>query len=490
MTNIPSRLPPATAIGSPPPDQSGSIWSLAWPQILMMVFHFLIGFVDVYVAGRIGEEVQAALGMITQALLFFLIIAIALANGSVAAISQSLGAGKTFRAVRYVTMVLTLVLVAGFFLAALAFPLRGLFLDLLRTPVSIRDLADAFLRIYLILLPVYYLLVVGNAVFRAQKQVHIPLLTMILVTVLNTIADFGLCFGLFGLPELGAIGLAWATLISVSCGCLFNCFILVRRGWLKPSAFPPWRWMKLALPYLWMVAWPAGLMQTLWQTAYLVLFAITASLPRGEVVALAALAAGIRVESILFLPAFAFNMTASILVGHALGRDDSGQAKLIGLKTWAIGCFLVSSLGAGLWFIVDPVAGLLTSRLEVQQEIASYLHFNIAAIPFTATSMILGGVFLGAGATRYTMLAIGGTVWCVRLPLAFILGHLILGRATGAWAAMLISQVIQSLLMAYLFARKDWTRFSMQAMKREKKTTGADHVSHFPSPLPGKTNRI
>jgi putative MATE family efflux protein len=467
MTTIPNRPLTHAAHTTPAAEHAGSIWRLAWPQTLMMFFHFLIGFADVYVAGQIGDNVQAALGMITQILLFFLIIAIALANGSVSAVSQSLGAGKTVRAVRYINMVMGLVLVASLLLSVLAYPLRGLLLDLLRTPDSIRVLASEFLAIYLCLLPVYYLLVASNAVFRAQKKVHIPLLSMILVTGLNAFSDFGLCFGLFGLPRLGAIGLAWATLISVSCGCLFNCLLLLKRGWIQPSAFPPLRWMKSALPYLWMVAWPAGLMQTLWQTAYLVLFAITASLPRGEVVAMAALAAGIRIESILFLPAFAFNMTASILVGHALGQIDPPQAKRIGTMTWALGCLLVSAMGIGVWLMVDPVAGLLTTKTQVQQEIASYLHFNVAAIPFTATSMILGGVFLGAGATRYTMMAIGGTVWCVRLPLAFILGHLVLGRASGIWAAMFISQFIQSLLMAWIFFRRDWTRFSMQAMKHK-----------------------
>ena len=466
------------------------IWHLAWPQILMMVFHFLIGFVDVYVAGQIGEDVQAALGMITQTLLFFLIIAIALANGSVSAISQSLGAQKPLRAMRYVTMVLTLVFSLSLLLAAVAYPFRGILLDLLRTPSAIYSLTDAFLRVYLLILPAYYLLVVSNAVFRAQKQVHIPLLSMILVTGTNTAMDFALCFGLFGFPDLGPIGLAWATLISVSCGCAFNCLLLLRRGWFKPSAIPPLRWMKKALPYLWLVAWPAGLMQTLWQTAYLVLFAITASLPRGEVVALAALAAGIRVESLLFLPAFALNMTASILVGHALGQDDFDQAKRIGLMIWGLGCLLVTSMGAGLWIFAHPVASLLTNRADVLQEIVSYLHYNIAAIPFTSTAMILGGVFLGAGATRYTMLAIGGTVWLVRLPLAYVLGHLVLGQATGIWAAMLVSQIIQSLLMAYLFARKDWSRFSMQAIKRQKKSTGVHHAPHFPTTLTGKTNRV
>ena len=70
-----------------------TIWRLAWPQVLMMFFHFLIGFVDVWVAGRLGRDVQACMGLITQALFFFLVVALAMANGSVAAISQSLEQG-------------------------------------------------------------------------------------------------------------------------------------------------------------------------------------------------------------------------------------------------------------------------------------------------------------------------------------------------------------------------------------------------------------
>jgi len=33
-----------------------TIWTLAWPQILMMFLTFLIGFVDVYVGGRLDRE--------------------------------------------------------------------------------------------------------------------------------------------------------------------------------------------------------------------------------------------------------------------------------------------------------------------------------------------------------------------------------------------------------------------------------------------------
>jgi len=449
------------------------IWDLAWPQLLMMFFHFWIGFFDVYVAGRISEDVQAALGLITQTLLFFLIVAMALSNGAVSTISQSLGAGRILRAKRYVGLCLLLVLGAGMFLLLVGFIFKQHLLLLLQVPPRIQDITGQFLLIYLILTPVYYLFLVSNAVFRAQKQVHIPLFSMVLVTGLNTWADFGLCFGIYGLPEMGYMGLAWATLISVIGGCLFNTVVLAKRGWLRLAHFPPLRWIKKGLPYLWRVAWPAGMMQVLWHSGYLVLFAITASLPREEVVALAALAAGLRMESLLFLPAVAFNMTASILVGHYLGSKDFAGARSIGLRTWAFGCLFITLLGVVLWQFVPELARLLSQKAAVQAEIANYLHFNILAIPFTGTTMILGGVFIGAGATRFNMFAIGGTVWLVRLPLAFALGHLVFVSATGIWAAMLISQMIQATLMFLLFSYKDWYRFSMQSRKVQPQAAGA-----------------
>ncbi len=59
---------------------SRSIWRLAWPQMLMMLFLCLIGLSDTWAAGRLGREVQAGMGIANQALLFFLVPAIALAN--------------------------------------------------------------------------------------------------------------------------------------------------------------------------------------------------------------------------------------------------------------------------------------------------------------------------------------------------------------------------------------------------------------------------
>jgi Na+-driven multidrug efflux pump len=232
------------------------------------------------------------------------------------------------------------------------------------------------------------------------------------------------------------------------------------------------------------------MMQVLWHAAFLVLFAITASLPAGEIKALAALTAGLRIESILFLPAIAFNMTASILVGHYLGQGDVQGSRRIGWKTWGLGCTLITCMGGLVWIYAPELAAILSKQEAVQEEILNYLYFNILAIPFTGTSLIIGGIFIGSGATRYNMWCIGGSVWGVRLPLAYVLGHVILAEAIGIWAAMLVSQGIQATAMFCIFVYKDWPKFSMRARKFEKQVTGVQHGAHLPASVNGKTNRV
>ena len=225
-----------------------TIWTLSWPQILMMVFHFLIGFVDVWAAGRINREVQASLGLIAQSLFFFLILATAVANGGVAAIGQSLGAGKTARARRYVGLCLLLAAVSGGLILVLGLPLKNLLLSALQVPEAIRPVTEYFLFVYLLLLPFYYVLIILNAVFRARKQVFFPLYSMAAVTLANTVGDLGLGLGWWGLPRLGFQGLAWATFGSIALGAAVNVIALWKEGLLARSTFAPWRWTRRALP--------------------------------------------------------------------------------------------------------------------------------------------------------------------------------------------------------------------------------------------------
>lgn len=450
-----------------------TIWKLSWPQIIMMVFHFFIGVADVWVAGKINREVQASLGIITQSLFFMLVVSIAISNGAVAAISQSTGAGLYRRVQRYVGLCLLLGFTLGAAFMFLCLPVKNFLLNALQIPHEMRYVTDYFLEVYLYVLPSYFMLNITNAIFRAQKLVFLPLYSMVVVTCSNAFLDLGLGLGWFGLPNIGYKGLAWATFGSVTAGALANLVTLYVRGELCRQSFAPWRWMKRAFPYIAKVAWPAGLMQIVWQSGYLVLYAITASIPTGKINALAGMAIGLRIESFLFLPAFAFNMTASILIGHYLGARQPEEAKKFGFRILGIGEVFILVFALVLWQVMQPVVELFSSDPAVVSQAMNYLWWNVLAIPFTLGSMILAGAFNGAGATLWNMIIMGTATWLLRLPLAYFLGHHIMGNATGIWIAMLCSQIVQSSTLLFFFSFKNWSKFAMFKERKTRMTPNA-----------------
>lgn len=439
-----------------------SIWRLTWPQMLMMLVHFCIGFVDVLVAGRIGKEIQASLGLVMQCQLFCLILAVAVANAAVAALSQSLGACLYERTRRYVGLCLLLSVAGAGVILLVGLLFQDEFLSAIRIPEAIRGEAAYMYAVALVSLPANYVLLITNSIFRAYKIVLVPLYSMSCIFIVNALGDFGFGLGLWGLPNYGYKGVIWATFWSVSAGALFNIMVLRRMRLLSRKTWPGWRWSRAASAYLFKVSWPAGAMHLLWQSGYLALFVIVSTLPEQAVQALAGLAAGLRIEAILFLPGLAFNMTASIMVGHALGAGRFDQAKLTGYKILGASCVFLSLLGVGVWFASEEVAAWLSTDVEVRAQTVSYLRYNVAAIPFTGAGMTLGGIMVGAGATIYNLLAMGACMWLIRLPLAYVLSHEIMRAADGVWAAMLVSQFCQAAILFYLFQYKDWGRFSLR----------------------------
>ena len=296
----------------------------------------------------------------------------------------------------------------------------------------------------------------------------VPLYAWGLAAVLNAAGDFGFGLGWFGLPNYGYAGVAWSTFLSVTVGMAFNSIALCRAGMLRTGQFPPWRWIRLGSAYLIKVAWPSGLMQIVWHTGYLILFAITGSLPSGSVDALAGMSAGMRVESLLFLPPMAFNFTASILVGNLLGAGRPDLAKRIGYRILVAGVTAVTLMGLALWPFLPEAAALLSPDPAVQAQAVSYLRYNVLAIPFTVSGLILIGAMTGAGATLYTMFVTGSSIWFVRLPLALWLGHRLLGRAEGVWISMFASQVVQALICLGVYQFANWARFGMGGVKPRK----------------------
>ena len=440
-----------------------TIWHLTWPQGIMLLCQFVIGITDVWAGGRIGSEVQASIGLITQCHMMFMALAMAAVNGAVASISQSLGAGQDVRARRYVGLVVIGCIAIGVLIAAAASIWREPLLRVIQTPENIMATAIMFLTATIWGIPGQYTLTIGAAVFRAAKRVLTPLYVTITACLLNVFGDLAFGLGWWGFPNYGAAGIAYSTLVSVTVGAAIMLFLLVRKNLFSRDSFPPRRWIRTGAPYLLKVAGPAFGTSFLWQTGYMVLYIITASLPFGRVNALAGLTTGLRVESILFLPATAFSMTAAVLVGHALGEGNRREAKRTLLVTLGIACAGMSLVGAAIWPWRAELAGLIAPDPAVQIETVKYLSYNILAVPFTVASVVLAGGLNGAGATVYPMVSFSFAVWAVRLPIAWLFGHVIWQDAAGVFLSTFVSQVVMALSLLWVALRCNWARFALNA---------------------------
>ena len=443
----------------------GAIFALVWPQTLMMLFQFLIGFTDVTVAGHIGTEVQATFGFMTRCMFFLLVVGFALSNGGVAAISQALGARLYLRAERYVGLMFKLGGLLCVVIVILAYALRHQIMWAVQVPDSILGLTIELWELYIYIIPAQFLITLSIAVFRSHKQVWVPFFSSLIICSINVVGSCGFGLGWFGLPELGAKGIVCANIIALWVGVAFNFFALWRVKALTLQSFGPWRWERMAVPYLVRVALPAGGNQVLWQLGYVVLFAITATLPSNSVAALAGTSAGFSAEAIIFLPTMAFSFTAAILVGHCLGAGDRDEAKLVGLKLIGAGMVLMSLFGVVLYYYVDAVSAIVAQDPAVQTVAKDYLFFNILAIPFSCISVIVAGVLNGAGASLYSFAIFSSATWFVRLPLAWYLGHHVWQDATGIFMAMFISQAFQAAVAAFVFLRCNWYRFASTARR-------------------------
>lgn len=441
--------------------QIQEIWQLTWPQASMLLCQFFISITDVWAAGQLGSEVQASIGIIAQTQMLLLSIVMAASSGAVASISQSLGAKKYIRAQRYIGLVVFICLILGVCLTILGVIFQVPFLEFVQTPESIFSIALMFFEVYLLALPGQYMLTIGSAVFRAVKSVYIPLYVAIIIGILNFIGDMAFGLGWWGCHAYGAIGIAWTTCISVSFGGVVILFLLFYNHWLTRYSFPPWCWIKKGSMYLLQVAGPSLATAAIWQTGYLVLFIIAGTLPSEGVATLAGLTAGIRIEAILFLPGIAFSMTSAILVGYALGLGNKQEAKHTLLMVVFVACLSMSFLGAMLWPWRDTLAAFLSSDPLVRQEIVSYLSYNILCVPFTIASIVLAGGLNGAGASIYPMIIFGFSIWGIRLPLAWFLSHFLWATSSGVYMALLVSQVVQSMLLLWIVLRYNWARFSM-----------------------------
>jgi len=423
-----------------------SSWSISWPMTLIMSFMFLIGLADVYVAGLFGKEIQAAYGLASQLYFIFGIIAFALTTGAVSVISRLHASSRSEDFNVAVDSSLISSCAAGIALSLIALLFSRALVNGFNVPEALKVSSLSLILIYSSGLLFNYVLINTNGVLRACGMIKKSLWTMGIVCLLNTGLNFALAF----CTPLGFKGIAVATNISMIVGSAMNLLFLKRIMVNR---------LKFSLPVtrkIVSIGWPAGMMQILWQLAALVLFFILSALPEHNVEVLAAFTNGLRIEAAIFLPAFAFNLAAAVLVGNLLGKKNKEDAFSAGIVTALLGMAIVTVMTLLVMCNARNIAGLLSNNEVVVKECVRYIYTALLFEPVMAWSVILAGGLNGAGDTRSVMAIIALCAWLVRVPLSYILAVRLGLGPLAVWWSMNISIIFQAAFISRHFFSRKW----------------------------------
>lgn len=433
-----------------------AIWVLSWPVLINMCSIAVASCIEVWVAGKLGYNAQAAIGLGGQIWFLMIILTIALSAGSSALVSRFWGAKDTQQAIEAARQSIVFSIFFAFGSATTGLLICRPLLHFLGASAEVEELGWQFLRFDLLgQIPITILWVI-NPIFRARGDMVTPMLTAVLTMVLVVILDLGLTLYPFHLGVSG-LGIGWglASCISLAVSLtilrkseLGECLNL--RQWWKSGL--KWEWfmrlMKIGIPAcIQDLAWVGGNM------FMLKILSLTANPTASE----AAWSIGMRLEEMVAgLPIFALATAIPTIIGQNLGAGKAARASQAGWQIAAIAVCYGLIMASIFFLFAEPIATSMTKDKDVIGYSVSYLKIVGLAEPFVALWLVLSGALQGAGYTKRPMLVAMLALIVIRLPLAWWLTVPCQLGPVGTWISISASAILIGLSMVYLFAQGRW----------------------------------
>ena len=415
------------------------------PLVLVELVSSLYSLIDTYFISGLGAGALAGLG-ISMYVLMLLQSAIVLFTTTVLiVVSQSLGAGRLDLARSFLAGVL---LVGGVYTTVLGL-LSYLFSEPLVVLVSgarglVLEYSVEYLKLRCLGLIALYATTALDMVIISTSKTQYSLIANATGLALNAVLDPLLIYGYWGLPRLEVAGAALATVISNTAVIPLQLVLLGRLG-LTPSK-----------PLLIRVTTVKAVRLGLPVVAERLLFALGNNIYAGVIarlgeIAMAAHNVGLRVESLIYMPGFAFSLTASSIVGRRLGSGSLEEAKRTGWRAIKLGALVMGSLGALLgltgYYLVAP----FSPSEEVRRLASIYLLLAGFSESGLGLAMVTSGALRGAGDTKIPFYVGVSSLFLVRVTLSLILANPL--GPVGPWLGMFLDVYVRGVVLAVIYVK-------------------------------------
>ena len=441
------------------------IWALAWPAILEQILQVSVTYVDSAMVGSLGANATAAVSVPTSTIWLVNGWMNAFAIGYAVLMARNIGARRYERAKLITRQGLIVGLLFGAILS-LSFTLIAQVLpSWIGAEEEVRGLArDYYTPIAIAYLPTLLMITISSF-RRLSGDTRTPLLLNTFNNVLNTILNVFFIFGELRIGPitihgfgLGVKGAAIATAIAVTTTAILLFVIwLTKKSIIQLELNQSFALEKEIQKNAFRLGLPVGLERSTLSFGQIIFTKMVGSL---GTTALAAHFLANTAEAMTYLPAGGLSTAATTLVAQALGREDKALAKRFANRTTVMGTILMTTMGIVLYFTAPVLMSFFTRDANVIALGTTVLRIEAFVEPAFGLSMLVFGVFRGAGDTRRPFYISIAGMWVVRLPVALILIRMTALGLVGIWLGMALDLLLRGIISAVMYLRFTWLESS------------------------------
>ncbi len=406
------------------------LFAVMLPILVQNVITNFVSLLDNIMVGQVGTEQMSGVAIVNQLMFVFNLAIFGGISGAGIFTAQFYGS-RDEEGIRHTIRMkfYTVLVLFGLFIAA--FTIFGDKLILLFLHESTEDIDLAltlsygreYLAVMLIQMLPFAIMQVYAGTLRETGETKLPMTAGLIAICVNLVLNYVLIFGKLGMPALGVVGAAAATVAArfVECG------IVVIVPHLKTNKYTYLKGLfsSLRVPKRLvgrMIAKGAPLManEFLWSLGMTMLNQCY-SYKGPEVIP--AISISSTASNLFFCAFFAMGSTVAIIVGQLLGAGEFERAVDEDRKLIVFSVLLCSAVGVIMAVVAPFIPRLYNTIDEVKTLASKLLLVSACMMPIDAYTNASYFTLRSGGKTFITFLFDSGFVWSVCVPVAFVLSH-------------------------------------------------------------------
>lgn len=427
------------------------IVGLSIPSMLAQISTVLMFFIDASMVGHLGAEASASIGLIESTTWLVGSLLSAAATGFSVQVAHFIGANDFVKARQVFRHALICGLAFSVFLSLIGVGIHSHLPYWLGGGADIASASSGYFLIYSLVLPFVYLYHTSEMMLKSAGNMHTPSVMAVLVCICDVIFNYIFIY----ICKLGVVGAAMGTALAYICISLPNLYLSACKNRMLNlrQDHVCFHWVKEYVQRACKISIPIAIQNILMSGAQIVSTMIVA--PLGNI-AIAAHSFAITAESLCYMPGYGIGDAATTLVGQTHGAGRIDLCRNFAYMTVGLGMLVMALMGVIMYVFAPEMIGVLSPVEAIRQLGTTCLRIEAFAEPFFAASIVTYCVCVGAGDTFKPAAINLGTMWLVRLTLAYGLSQSY--GLEGVWIAMATELTFRGVLFLIRLFRGSWMK--------------------------------